>query len=732
MYLLLVDQEFITSDDLKSMIEKSPAGTDIVNCFSTDTLLKIAEKVNPDIVIVDFDLVGDDTDDLFKSIREKSSRAHLIALIDPGDYQRLNDVIESGGIDDYIAKPIQKDDFMARVHIAGRRISGLKDQSSSEAEDSVQQEAIPLGPPADEFPATKEEPQESLSEDSEEDQFLFEEEADDDFQFESDESESVASADDEITSGLADLSFDGDTEQAAEDSLFEEQEVFEPGPVFEEEQDEKKIEPGSDFFDRDQPDESELVAEEQELKESNALEEDIELFDDLQDIEEEPEFDQEEKTEELGKISAVEDIAGADDTPVDQQPEPDFNGLFDNKNDLLSGSVPETKTKFDKLFDDEPAGKSGQQEEYESALFEVSGESTEAVPTPLEQEPVETWDFPEDDLLKEQQKAEPPADLFEEAEDDLSFEQPADGVETDDEFFNNLFDDDLSDRKTVGSSEERTVKRKSPLPGQSADEFLFGDSEESDYEQVPETVKRYVVDRQDVEKKRTDDFFLDDLEFDDQVEEVSPQIKKRTENSKDKKSGLGRIFNIFGNVVFVLLLLMKAVLSFFLIQSKISGGVPTVAGYQMYIVLSGSMSPEFDTGSLAFVRETRPEEIVVGDIITFRTQAGSDSLTTHRVVEVLREGELGFVTRGDANNVNDPNPVLADNVVGRVTGSIPYLGYLLNYVQTRQGLILLIFVPGVLIILFELGKIMKYLTSGEGSSKKKNKEKYSRAAEDFE
>ena len=118
MYLLLVDQEFITSDDLKSMIEKSPAGTDIVNCFSTETLLKIAEKVSPDIVIVDFDMVGEDIDSLFKSIREKSSRAHLIALIDPGDYQRLNDVIESGGIDDYIAKPIQKEDFMARVHIA--------------------------------------------------------------------------------------------------------------------------------------------------------------------------------------------------------------------------------------------------------------------------------------------------------------------------------------------------------------------------------------------------------------------------------------------------------------------------------------------------------------------------------------------------------------------------------------------------------------------------------------
>ena len=722
MYLLLVDQKFITSDDLKSMIEKSPAGTDIVNCFSTETLLKIAEKVSPDIVIVDFDMVGEDIDSLFKSIREKSSRAHLIALIDPGDYQRLNDVIESGGIDDYIAKPIQKEDFMARVHIAGRRIGEAGTKSADQAYEKPAQAAIPLGPPADESPAAKEDPDEPHAGDSDEDQFLFEEE-EEELLFETGDQESETAAEDEITTGLDSLSFNGEPEPAVEDSLFEEQDLFEPEPVPEEGEEEKTAEPQSDFFDREEPVEPGETDEYKDQPDSSIMDEDTDLFEDLEVDEEELQLDQ---AEEVEKIDEDEEV------PVEQQAEPDFNGLFDNKLDLISGPIPEAKTKFDTLFDDVPADKSGQQEEDEPDFFEESGESTEKVSPPSEPEAVETWDFPEDDLLKEQQKAEPPADLFEEAEDDLSFEQPADGVETDDEFFNNLFDDDLSDRKTVGSSEERTVKRKSPLPGQSADEFLFGDSEESDYEQVPETVKRYVVDRQDVEKKRTDDFFLDDLEFDDQVEEVSPQIKKRTENSKDKKSGLGRIFNIFGNVVFVLLLLMMAVLSFFLIQSKISGGVPTVAGYQMYIVLSGSMSPEFDTGSLAFVRETRPEEIVVGDIITFRTQAGSDSLTTHRVVEVLREGELGFVTRGDANNVNDPNPVLADNVVGRVTGSIPYLGYLLNYVQTRQGLILLIFVPGVLIILFELGKIMKYLTSGEGSSKKKNKEKYSRAAEDFE
>jgi len=158
---------------------------------------------------------------------------------------------------------------------------------------------------------------------------------------------------------------------------------------------------------------------------------------------------------------------------------------------------------------------------------------------------------------------------------------------------------------------------------------------------------------------------------------------------------------------------MMAVLSFFLIQSKLSGGAPKIAGYQVYIVLSGSMRPEFDAGSIAFVREVPPEEIAVGDIITFHSQFNEESLTTHRVVDVERNGALRFITRGDANRVNDPNPVAAENLVGKVTGSVPYIGYLLDFVQTRQGLILLIFIPGVLIIIYELTRIVKYIMAGQ-------------------
>ena len=177
-----------------------------------------------------------------------------------------------------------------------------------------------------------------------------------------------------------------------------------------------------------------------------------------------------------------------------------------------------------------------------------------------------------------------------------------------------------------------------------------------------------------------------------------------------KKSPLAAAARIAGNAVFGVLLIFMALLAFFLVQSKYMGGSPSVFGCRIYAVLSGSMNPAFDTGSLVFVRPAEPRTIAVGDIITFSGRSGN-MLTTHRVVDINSAEELEFTTRGDANNADDPNPVPASHVVGRVHGSLPYLGYLMGFARTRQGLILLVFAPAVFVILLELGHIFKYMRS---------------------
>ena len=69
-------------------------------------------------------------------------------------------------------------------------------------------------------------------------------------------------------------------------------------------------------------------------------------------------------------------------------------------------------------------------------------------------------------------------------------------------------------------------------------------------------------------------------------------------------------------------------------------------GVQVYSVISGSMEPEYPVGSLIYVKDVKPSEVQVGDVITF--VLSNKTPATHRVIAIDKENQL-FYTRGDAN-----------------------------------------------------------------------------------
>ncbi|MFD5215153.1 signal peptidase I [Microbacterium sp. NPDC058345] len=106
--------------------------------------------------------------------------------------------------------------------------------------------------------------------------------------------------------------------------------------------------------------------------------------------------------------------------------------------------------------------------------------------------------------------------------------------------------------------------------------------------------------------------------------------------------------------------------------------MPLLLGAHSYTVLTGSMRPGLEPGTLIAARPTDPSEIRIGDIITFQLRSGQPEVATHRVVGVgvSGEGERIFTTRGDANNVNDAAPVLGVQVRGVLVYAMPWLGYI--------------------------------------------------------
>ncbi|MBQ8387684.1 MAG: signal peptidase I [Clostridia bacterium] len=148
-------------------------------------------------------------------------------------------------------------------------------------------------------------------------------------------------------------------------------------------------------------------------------------------------------------------------------------------------------------------------------------------------------------------------------------------------------------------------------------------------------------------------------------------------------------------------------------------------GIEPNIVLSGSMEPEILTGSIVYVKPISPEEaqnLKEGDTVTFVTK--NDVKVTHKIYQVegpvyvtnqhgepvldengekqvardSRGYDIYMYTTYGINNINkneesgytlDGKPgvgnLASTNVVGKPVFSIPFLGYIANFVQQPPG-----------------------------------------------
>src|SRR5579884_1948921 len=126
--------------------------------------------------------------------------------------------------------------------------------------------------------------------------------------------------------------------------------------------------------------------------------------------------------------------------------------------------------------------------------------------------------------------------------------------------------------------------------------------------------------------------------------------------------------------------------------------LPPILRYQTYVVLSGSMEPTIHVGSVVVATATNPDDLKIGDIITY-SRAGEQETVTHRIVQIKgsAQGKV-FTTQGDANGSPDLGDIRFDRLAGKVQLSIPYLGYAFSFMGSPTMRLLLIVVPGVLLL----------------------------------
>lgn len=110
--------------------------------------------------------------------------------------------------------------------------------------------------------------------------------------------------------------------------------------------------------------------------------------------------------------------------------------------------------------------------------------------------------------------------------------------------------------------------------------------------------------------------------------------------------------------------------------------VPKLFGVRIYGVLTGSMAPAYSVGGVVYVMEEKPQNIVVGDVITFTMGTNTEYVMTHRVADII-DGH--FITKGDANNAVDPEPVAFERLIGKSVFFLPGMSGVAEFVNSKTG-----------------------------------------------
>ena len=173
---------------------------------------------------------------------------------------------------------------------------------------------------------------------------------------------------------------------------------------------------------------------------------------------------------------------------------------------------------------------------------------------------------------------------------------------------------------------------------------------------------------------------------------------------------MNKTFKRIWNAVSTVLVAVIVLLAVLLVGTR-------VAGLKAYTVLSGSMEPTYQVGSLIYVKDVDPFELESGDVITFMLD--ENTVATHRIVEVVPDEEddsvVRFRTKGDANENVDGSLVHYKNVIGSPVFTIPYLGYAVSYIQNPPGTYVDISAGAILLLLVFLPDLF-------GDDKKKKKD----------
>ena len=229
---------------------------------------------------------------------------------------------------------------------------------------------------------------------------------------------------------------------------------------------------------------------------------------------------------------------------------------------------------------------------------------------------------------------------------------------------------------------------------------------------------------------------------------ASPEGEAAVPETNTTKQKVLKALQIAGDVLFCLIIAFALFVLIISVSAKRDAdGTANVFGYQLRFVRSGSMEKCDQTDvsgykiksipvkSCVFIKKApAPEDqqalkewcsaLSVGDVLTFQySKYGAaniqDKVITHRIVKIEPK-EGGYIITLEGDNKNDTGSVGQqvidttkadglDYIIGKVEGQSYFLGLCVYALKSPIGLIFIIIVPCMIVIAYEVIKIVTVL-----------------------
>ncbi len=191
---------------------------------------------------------------------------------------------------------------------------------------------------------------------------------------------------------------------------------------------------------------------------------------------------------------------------------------------------------------------------------------------------------------------------------------------------------------------------------------------------------------------------------------------------------INKIIGILISTIFLIaiILIMSLTLQKIIYKDK----VPTVFGYKILQVMSGSMTGEFETGDTILIKAVNNEnQLNIGDVVTYKVE--KNTLVTHRIVNITKEkNNIKYTTKGDANNTNDKEKIDFSDIEGKYICKVIIIGKLISIMKNPFGMALIFTIPIIAIILIIIKEKKEILKKNMRKEKRLNYE-FNKAKEEL-